>query len=51
MVEEVISHKFRLENIDETKNCFLEEKKQNESMNRQYRKVCTTLNYIEHFLF
>ena len=51
MVEEVISQKFRLENIDETKNCFLEEKKQNESMNRQDRKVCTTLNYIEHFLF
>ena len=51
MVEEVISQKFRLENIDETKNCFLEEKKQNGSMNRQYRKVCTTLNYIEHFLF
>ena len=26
MVEEIISQKFRLENIDETKNCFLEEK-------------------------
>ena len=28
----------------------MEEIEQNELMNRMHRKVCTTLNYIEHFL-
>ena len=41
---------FRLKNIDETRNYFLEEKVQNELMSRRHRKVCTTLNYIKHFL-
>ena len=36
-------------NIDKTRN-FLEEMEQNESMSREHKKVCTTLNYIEHFL-
>ena len=36
-------------NIDKTRN-FLEEIEQNESMSREHKKVCTTLNYIEHFL-
>ena len=30
---------------------FLEEIKQNELMSTKRKKVCTTLNYIEHFLF
>ena len=45
MVEE-----FRLKDIDETRNYFLEEIKQNELISRKYKKVCTTLNYVEHFL-
>ena len=45
-----MSQKFRLKNIDETRNCFLEEKKQNKLMSRKHKKVCTTLNYFEHFL-
>ena len=50
MVEENISQKFRLKNIDETRNYFLEEMKQNELMSRKHKKVCATLNYIEDFL-
>ena len=37
-------------NIHQTRNCFLEEIKQNELMSREHEKVCTTLNYIEDFL-
>ena len=50
MVEESISQEFRLKNIDKTRNYFLEEIEQNELMSRKHRKVCKTLNYIEHFL-
>ena len=50
MVEENISQEFKLKNIGETRNCFLEEIEQNELMSRKHKKVCTTLNYIEHFL-
>ena len=39
-----------MKNIDETRNYFFEEIKQNELMSRNYKKVCTALNYIEHFL-
>ena len=49
-VEENIRQEFRLKNKDETRNYFLEEIKQNELMSRKHRKVCTTLNYIKHFL-
>ena len=41
---------FRLKNIDETRNYFLEEIKQNELMSRKHKKVCIILNYIWHFL-
>ena len=53
MVEQNISQEFRLENIDEPRNYyFLEEIKQNELMSKKYKKICTTLNYIEqNFLF
>ena len=37
-------------NIDEVRNYLIEEIKQNELMSKKYKKVCTTLNYIEHFL-
>ena len=50
MVEENISQEFGLKSIDETRNYFLEEIKRNELMSKKHKKVCTTLNYIEHFL-
>ena len=50
MVEENISQEFRLKNIDETRNYFLEEIKQNELMSSMHKTFCTTLKYIEHFL-
>ena len=46
-----LSQECRLENIDETINNFNEEIEQNELMSSKHQKVCTTLNYIEHFLF
>ena len=50
MDEENISQEFRLKNKDETRNYFLEEIKPNELMSRKHKTVCTTLNYIKHFL-
>ena len=49
MVKENIIQEFRLKNINETRNYFLEEIKQNELMSRKYKNGCTTVNYIEHF--
>ena len=45
-----MSQELRLKNIDETRNYLLEEIEQNKLMRRKPIKVCTTLNYIEHFL-
>ena len=50
MAEEKISQEFRMKNIDETRNYFLEEIKQNELMSRNHKTSCTTLNYIAHCL-
>ena len=50
MVEENIGQEFRLKNTDETRNYFLEKIKQNELMSKKDKKLCTTLNYTEHFL-
>ena len=50
MFEEDISQELRLKNIDQTRNYFLEVIEQNKMMSRKHRKVCTILNYIEHFL-
>ena len=50
MAEETINQEFRQKNIDETRTSFIEEIKQNELMSKYYKKVCTTLNYIEYFL-
>ena len=36
-------------NKDETRNVLLEQIKQNELMSKKPKKVCTTLNYLEHF--
>ena len=50
MVEENISQKFRFKNIDEIRHYFLEEIMQNELMSKKHKKVCTTLNYVEHVI-
>ena len=50
MSQENISQEFRLKNINETRNYLTEEINQNELMTKKYKKVCTTPNYIEHFL-
>ena len=45
-----MSQEFRLKNINETRNYLLEEIKQNELSSKKHKMVCTTLNYIGHFL-
>ena len=50
MSQENISQEFRLKNINETRNYLTEEINQNELMTKKHKKVCTTPNYIEHFL-
>ena len=47
MVEEKMSQEFRLKNIEETKNYFLEEIEQNELISEKNKKVYTTRNYVE----
>ena len=51
MAEENISLEFRSKNMDETRNYFLDEIKQNERMGNKHKKVCTTINYFEHSHF
>ena len=41
-----MTQEFRLKNINETRNYFLEEIQQNELISRKHNKVCTALNYI-----
>ena len=50
MLKENICQELRLKNIEETRNYSIKETDQNELVNKKYRKVCATLNYIEHFL-
>ena len=50
MAEENISQEFRLRNKDETRNYLIEEINRNQLMSKKGKKICTTLNYIEHFL-
>ena len=45
-----ISQDIRLKNIEVTRNYFIKEIDQNEPISKKHRKVCATLNYIEHFL-
>ena len=45
-----MSQEFRLKDIDENINYFLEEIKKNKLMSRKHRTVCATLNYTEHVL-
>ena len=44
-----VSQEFRLKNIDETRNYFLEEKKQNELMSKKYGKVYLALSYFRRY--
>ena len=48
--EKNISQEFRLKNIDERENYFIEEIKQNELISKKHQKVSTTLSYSKHFL-
>ena len=50
MAEENINQEFRLKNIEETRNFFIKEIDHNELMSKKHKKICTHLNYIEHFL-
>ena len=51
MSKESTSQEFRLKNIEETRNYSIKEIDLNELMNKKHRKICTTLKYIQHFLF
>ena len=51
MAEEKVSQEFRQKNIDEKRNYLIEVINRNKLMNNKHKKVCTTLNYTEHFLF
>ena len=50
MAEENISQEFRLKNINEPRSYLIEEINRNELVSEKHKTVCTTLNYIEHFL-
>ena len=45
-----MSQVFKLKNINETRNYYLEEIEQNELMSKKHKNVCKTLSYIEHIL-
>ena len=50
MAQENISQEFRLKHIYEIRNYFLQKRKRNELIYKKHKKVCITLNYVEHFL-
>ena len=50
MAEEKISHKFRSNKIDGTRNYFIEEMKQNDLMSKKYKKVCMASMYVKQSL-
>ena len=39
-----MSQEFRLKNIDETRNYFIEKINRNELVSKKHKEVCTTLN-------
>ena len=47
---ENISQEFWLKNMDETRKYLFEEINWKELVSKKHKKVCTTLNYIKHFL-
>ena len=50
MAEENIAQELRLKNKGETKCYFNEQIIQNHLINKKYKKIFTTLNYIQHLL-
>ena len=40
-----------MKNIENKRSFFIKEIEQNKLISKKYRKICKTLNYIEHFLF
>ena len=50
MSKENISQEFRLKEIDETRNYFIGEMKQNELIRKKHKKICKILNFNEHLL-
>ena len=50
MAKENITQKVRLKNMDETRNCLIEEANRNKLISEKHKNVSATLNYIEHFL-
>ena len=50
MAKEKISQEFRQKNTEEKRNYLIEGINRNKLMSKNNKKVCTTLNYTEHFL-
>ena len=50
MVEKKISQEFRLKEINETRDYFIEEIKQNELISKKHKKVSEILYYTKHLL-
>ena len=50
MTEENIRQEFRLKEIDEKLNYFIQEMKQNELISKKHKKVCKILNYTQDLL-
>ena len=50
MTEKNISLEFGSKDIDEIRNYFIKEVKQNEFISKKHKKVCKNLNYSEHLL-
>ena len=50
MVEKKISQEFRLKEINETRDYFIEEIKQNELISKKHKKVFKILYYTKHLL-
>ena len=45
-----MSQEFKSKGIDETRNYVVEEINQNELMSRKHKKICKTIDHIEHFV-
>ena len=50
MCEENMIQDFRFKYMEEMENYFNKEIDKNDLMSNDHKKVCSTLNYIEHFL-
>ena len=50
MPEVKVGQKFKLKEIDKTKNDFIDEIKEYELLNKTHKKICKILIYIEHLL-